>query len=594
MLDQAGLNAAVDDLPVDPRITFGRPWRNIHATCWAIQFDARLSVAPSAYMGACTPWWLVVGDAEGEVTVEIFPDASGGIEATFPHQNYNRLPDDGQLWRDGKPCLERVTAIFKRTTWGEEPLDLRARIGWRIARLLEWIDAAASDALTGASDPFELPALPDLPPHGELGFLETQAGLGGWLGRAGTWGFAEFAAFPGASSSAAVADWRDERGSSFNLIPWGTGLQSRSSQIDAVWLALPSLPVDVPWQAASTWRQLSEQCHAMGVDLPSVIVAAGKRLRRMKRIPQREKLHLLLGFPISERIGEAPSRFHWLAIRDLSICGRAYARKGFQPKDEYRAEIDRAFSSRPTPLAWRRTANWASDQLRKRGEAEATLRSRSVLVLGIGTLGSAVSENLARMGVTDIGLMDFDRLAVGNLSRHSLSMAEVGTLKAISMAARLNSLMPDLRARAFSSAFPPTPKDRAAIAKFDVIVDCTASDPALREIGRFSWGSEKLFVSLAMGWAAKSFFAYAAREAAFPAIDVADRFAKVAGFAGPSETGVMEGIGCWHPIFPASADDVQLWAAIGTKFIRSAAMNLERSCKVYRLTDSGEIESTDV
>jgi hypothetical protein len=43
-------------------------------------------------------------------------------------------------------------------------------------------------------------------------------------------------------------------------------------------------------------------------------------------------------------------------------------------------------------LEWRRTANWAPDQLRKRGEAEDVVRSKSVLVLGVGTLGAAAPK----------------------------------------------------------------------------------------------------------------------------------------------------------------------------------------------------------
>lgn len=53
---------------------------------------------------------------------------------------------------------------------------------------------------------------------------------------------------------------------------------------------------------------------------------------------------------------------------------------------------------------------------------------------------------------------------------------------------------------------------------------------------------------------------------------------------------LMEGIGCWHPVFPASADDVRLWAAIGTKFIRRAVVERGRLCEHFVQDDYGAIE----
>ncbi|MGG1968208.1 ThiF family adenylyltransferase [Enterobacter hormaechei] len=66
-----------------------------------------------------------------------------------------------------------------------------------------------------------------------------------------------------------------------------------------------------------------------------------------------------------------------------------------------------------------RTQNWAADQLRTRGEAANDIRSKKVLIIGAGSLGSMIAENLMRIGVVSLGILDADLLQTGNLSRHA-------------------------------------------------------------------------------------------------------------------------------------------------------------------------------
>lgn len=70
-----------------------------------------------------------------------------------------------------------------------------------------------------------------------------------------------------------------------------------------------------------------------------------------------------------------------------------------------------------------------------------------------------------------------------------------------------------------------------------------------------------------MTWRAEGLFAFAASEARFPAIDAINLIKNSASPEVILSDARIEGIGCWHPVFPARADDLQLWAAISTKFI---------------------------
>ena len=55
----------------------------------------------------------------------------------------------------------------------------------------------------------------------------------------------------------------------------------------------------------------------------------------------------------------------------------------------------------------------------------------------------------------------------------------------------------------------------------------------------------------------------------------------------------MEGIGCWHPVFPATADDVNLWAAVGTKFVTRSIVDRKTVAALYKQHEDGSVERTD-
>lgn len=68
---------------------------------------------------------------------------------------------------------------------------------------------------------------------------------------------------------------------------------------------------------------------------------------------------------------------------------------------------------------------------RRRGILESNLlKDRTVLVVGLGTGGITVSQELAKAGVGKFILIDHDRLEVGNIARHSAGLSFVGRRKA--------------------------------------------------------------------------------------------------------------------------------------------------------------------
>ena len=57
------------------------------------------------------------------------------------------------------------------------------------------------------------------------------------------------------------------------------------------------------------------------------------------------------------------------------------------------------------------------------------LRDKRVMIVGLGSFGSQIAIELAKAGVGSFSLMDFDRVELHNLSRHTATVGDLGRLK---------------------------------------------------------------------------------------------------------------------------------------------------------------------
>lgn len=573
----------------DPRMRTDNDWMLSADKRWSLKFTAELSVPSSRFMPDNSVWHLVLWQEEAHIRIEVYPDKSKGISATFQHQNYNFADASSRAWATGNPCLENTPAVFGRNLWGQEPEVLLDRISWRLNRLLLWIDAAALENLVTTGDAVELPAFPDQSPLSVIGFSEPMDNLPFWTSKTGEWGFASSSGLPGARGTRFLREFFDNKGKLIRATKWSPFMRKGARVTNAAWFILPKLPVLAPWQAPKTWKELSQCFEQCGLSLPDLFSNIGRtvRARRERRTPSL----LLLGFPLEARTGDAPARIHWLALRLVGLSDEMTIRPGFRATERNHRAWDREQPASQEPIKWVRTQNWAADQLRTRGEAANDIRSRKILLIGAGSLGSMIAENLMRIGVINLGILDSDLLQTGNLSRHALTMTSAGHNKASALVEHLNRILPDASARSFSCAFPPDSEiTKYSLRQYDIIIDCTGDDGVLKALAAFDWQSEKIFISLAMTWRAEGLFAYAASETTFPVIDASSRFDDTASPDIDIDETRIEGIGCWHPVFPARADDVQLWAAVGTKFICRVVSAPGRIYEYFKQMPDGTVE----
>lgn len=534
----------------------------------AFSFTARLSVPPSRHMPERSAWVALVSPRYPEGDVTVYPAADGGITATFPHQSYNAEPERHRHWRKGNPCVARP----KFSPGPGEPLDAGSRLAWHVGRLLAWMNAAASGHLLAPGDLTEFPALPGpVGGRGTVLFSEDPSTFHAWEGRHADGGTVDLAEPRGMPGILAVRHMKDRNGGLIASTAWGTRMEpARGTKPSVgVWFALPDMPIIEPWTWPRTWGEMEAAFNRVGVSLVGSLLANARLLRSGRRHP------MLIGFPVAERVGDTPTRMHWIAVRLPAFSHGTLTAKGFRPDEKGYGRRDRSLLHLAAAVDWVKTENWAPDQLLTRGTAlAAAARSERYLLLGAGALGSAVGQALARAGARDVAVVDGETLVGGNLARHDLGIGSVGRNKAEEVAARINDCNPHATAIGIPTDFPKALQCRQGgrVVDSTVVVDCTGDDGLLDELAATDWGpSDRWFISISLGWGAKRLYCFAARGTWFPAEDFRERFSRwrhaEAGTRAEVGGAPWEGVGCWHPVFPATGAEVTAMAMAATRFI---------------------------
>jgi molybdopterin/thiamine biosynthesis adenylyltransferase len=117
----------------------------------------------------------------------------------------------------------------------------------------------------------------------------------------------------------------------------------------------------------------------------------------------------------------------------------------------------------------------------------APLRSKSVLVVGLGAIGSPLALQFAKSGIREMHLLDMDHLQAGNTVRWALGWSLAGYPKAEVIASHLLNEFPRTKVfpiglRIGARVFGPGDKPfsdydflRALTARVDLVVDATAN-----------------------------------------------------------------------------------------------------------------------
>ncbi|WP_089259193.1 ThiF family adenylyltransferase [Cereibacter sphaeroides] len=564
-------------------------WKEWRRGFFSLPLVARVTSSPGQSFPAESGWHFIVSSGSYPADIFILPDRVAGPGLTFPHQAAVYHRDGKEPWLNGEPCLTDPTAVFgDRYGSFPEPITLADRLIWKVERFSRWCELAAAGRLHSPGDYFELPPLGGHADPIIIGFHETEGDLVRWTQGSARAGVVRLVSVSSSSKAFAAQSWRTTEDDLLHAPEWGALIKNQSTgEIPAIWFLLKDIPIIGAWQLPRTYRELSERLAAETIDLADTLAVLGQSMR--KRNISRPAV-IMFGFPVPRFFGDAPSRIHWLAISDVRLTRKDSIRDGFRPTEANRQRFDRELARSGKTLSWATCENWAPDQIRTRLRS-APISQPKMLLIGAGALGSQVAETLMRTGVRDIDVRDRDELAAGNLCRHALDLTMIGVNKAAALAAQLNRLQPDGRARGYDRAFPIIGPDGPESADdYDVILDCSGENKLLRSLSMIPWKSEKLFISLSVNWGAQGLMFWSSRGASFPAVNATERLEALAKKFRPEGLDErIEGIGCWHPVFPADAADIRIWAGMGARYVLDQIGGGSEGCGIYFFNDDRTI-----
>lgn len=111
-------------------------------------------------------------------------------------------------------------------------------------------------------------------------------------------------------------------------------------------------------------------------------------------------------------------------------------------------------------------------------EGQKTLLQSSVLIVGLGGLGSPASLQLATSGVGRLGLVDYDIVEMSNLHRQtSFALSDIGRPKTEVTKEFLLARVPGIKVETFTTVFSKE-TSRDFLNSWDIVLDCTDSIPA--------------------------------------------------------------------------------------------------------------------
>ena len=108
------------------------------------------------------------------------------------------------------------------------------------------------------------------------------------------------------------------------------------------------------------------------------------------------------------------------------------------------------------------------------GEEKMNLiNNASVIVFGLGGVGSAAAEALARAGVGTIGIVDKDVVDITNINRQLIATDEtIGHKKTDAVEKRLKTINPNIVIRKYDLFYLPETADEIELSQYDFILDC--------------------------------------------------------------------------------------------------------------------------
>ncbi|MDO9183436.1 MAG: ThiF family adenylyltransferase [Bacteriovorax sp.] len=524
---------------------------------WHVKFklklilDNNITAFPSE-----TDWHLLIQDQEEYAAIKISPDRLNGLKTTYEHQFFNVETTDD--WTSGYPCLEDFGYSLRQDSFSAQPVIIDERLKWYVERLIDWCKRASQNALSKDGDNFELPMF-YLNPTGILVINESVEDFSNtWNTNKEMFGSALLNFSMNKFFLINILNIKGEFIRNCvepkRLVPMTNEV---ALEVPGVWIKLNKVPVYENWSVVKTWKELNKISSDEGINLSLLIDKIYPSLKKSLPIP------FLVAFPISKLKGGEKALMHIQAfvLPPPKVLAKTI-RKEFGKQNKVKALMS---GLENITLDWMTTENWNWKESSGRGQLKH-ICNKKVLLVGAGALGGFLAEAFVRGGVSEITIVDNDILRFGNLTRHLLDASSVGKYKSQEVANYLRKININVKVNFFNLSFEDFIRTES-VAGYDLIADASASDSVLNQISKLG---KINFFSTAIGFKAENLFLIFSQAeevvleniySVFRAtIDLEKIKAEKEGFP-------TEGIGCWHPVFPADISDIMLAASLSLKWL---------------------------
>jgi hypothetical protein len=568
-LDKLALNQAKLNLSTIEGVTVLGDWVpvNVVHTIFMLPLQLELlSTLPANDVPLYSTWSIII-DFENDDKwgkVKIYPSLDQkSITKTYYHQQYNGSSHETFPVRNGDICtLSSIHGLsISKKALATEPQHTIERIIWHVERALDWLKAASTDTLSVTGDNFELPdfGIPNNNKSNCLGYYESGDNFNIWKSLSGQGGIASISTL---NNTIIVRKYMNKNGQRIVYEPqWGSEIKKLPER-KAIWLCLGQIPVINHWQVPSTFQELVEIASSQGMDLANVAKGI------LERFTDNSECLVLIGMPIPYTVNGEPFRYHW---QGFSVPA---ATKIKSPT--VRAQLVINHLRTPTPIKWfLQSENWHPDDLQNRGRVDKLLRQSEILLIGCGALGANIAEQLVRMGVSKMTVVDKELFASGNVVRHTLTINQINQSKAVELAKRLNQINPTATVDGIMSSVPGKNKSlQEVIGKADLVIDCSADDCVMSELPLLNLKQHAKIISCSTGMHADKLFFYADIANSFSDDEFNawfQPFREQEHFLAQNEK-LPQGAGCWNPVTPAKLSNIAGLASVSVGLIEQVVV----------------------
>lgn len=520
------------------------------------------------YFPTTSQWYVVVESTYPQGKVKIYPDIEQSIQTTLYHQSNNYFNNKNGLWRDGALCVDVNTL----STCNPEPFSVEGRMLFHVERAVEWLKAAANERLVNNTELFELPEFNDIFLNRRFAFSEDTVTFQQWEDTECKCGIVDIDCYKTNPTIYYTKTFYSFDNRPVHYSHWGKALEKQNSikLSKSPWVLLKNVPVLYDWQIPETWGELLSVCNLQGYDVKSILEESSKYLRDGIR-------HLfIVGFPIPKYWFKEYEIIYWKAFLLPTLSYGKQIPKGFRSNQKGYWHRDITEILKPNlQINWIISENWSQDEISQRGQISKTVQRKSILLIGAGCVGASVAEIFVRSGIYNLSIADSDIFKIGNLTRHTLNLNSIGSNKCISLCSHLNSINPHADITPISKFLYLATDNETSymnieIDNYDIIIDCTGEDDILEVFSNVEFKRPHYFISASVGFGAKRLYINMQNN-------IKLNFYEFYQFISPYIESDLQkiddkilprdGIGCWHPTFPARSDDIWMAASIAVKNI---------------------------